>query len=229
MRLLRVFIVVVAVLISAQMARGHTPAQEKPANPDPSPRGQPPAMPGQAAQGRAPAKPSPAAGPAPARPGASPPTAPPAAPAAQAAPVPPPAATPDAAAPVPEPASAPKPQPTETYVYRAEARRDPFLSLVGTGVTPRDTSRKGEGPAGMTIGEVSVRGILQSRGALVAMIQGPDNKTYVVHQGDRLLDGTIKTITPQGLIVIQEVNDPLSLVRQREVRKLLRSLEDAKE
>jgi hypothetical protein len=36
-------------------------------------------------------------------------------------------------------------------------------------------------------------------------------------------------VTPQGLIVIQEVNDPLSLVKQREVRKLLRSLEDGKE
>ena len=81
----------------------------------------------------------------------------------------------------------------------------------------------------MTVGEISVRGIMQSKGALVAMIQGPDNKTYIVHQGDKLLDGAIKIITPQGLIVIQEVNDPLSLVRQREVRKLLRSLEDAKE
>ena len=70
---------------------------------------------------------------------------------------------------------------------------------------------------------------MQSRGGLVAMVQGPDKKTYIVHQGDHLADGTIKTITPQGLIIIQEVNDPLSLVKQREVRKLLRSLEDAKE
>ena len=51
----------------------------------------------------------------------------------------------------------------------------------------------------MTLGEISVRGIMQSRGTLVAMVQGPDNKTYIVHQGDKLLDGTIKTITPQGL------------------------------
>ena len=81
----------------------------------------------------------------------------------------------------------------------------------------------------MTLGEISVRGIMQSRGTLIAMIQGPDTKTYIVHQGDKLLDGTIKAITPQGLIVIQQVNDPLSLVKQREIRKLLRSLEDAKE
>ena len=43
------------------------------------------------------------------------------------------------------------------------------------------------------------------------------------------LDGTIKAVTPQGLVIVQDVNDPLSLVKQREVRKLLRSLEDAKE
>ena len=74
-----------------------------------------------------------------------------------------------------------------------------------------------------------MRGILQSRTGLIAMIEGPDKKTYIVHQGDKLADGTIKTITPQGLVVMQEVNDPLSLVKQREVTKLLRSLEGAKE
>jgi predicted ATPase len=50
-----------------------------------------------------------------------------------------------------------------------------------------------------------------------------------VHTGDKFLDGTIRSITPQGLIVVQEVTDPLSLVKQREIRKLLRSLESVKE
>ena len=44
-----------------------------------------------------------------------------------------------------------------------------------------------------------------------------------MHLGEKFLAGTIKTITPQGIVVILEVNDPLSLVKQREVRKLLRS------
>jgi Tfp pilus assembly protein PilP len=150
--------------------------------------------------------------------------------AGQAAPAPAkPATGTQAPAAAPPPPAASTPPPPESYTYRAEGRRDPFLSLVGTGTETRITSHRGEGPSGLTIGEISVRGIMQSRNALVAMIQGPDNKTYIVHQGDKLLDGTIKTITPQGLIVIQEVNDPLSLVKQREVRKLLRSLEDAKE
>jgi len=127
------------------------------------------------------------------------------------------------------PAATPEALPAETYTYQPEGRRDPFVSLMGTGTEPRVTSKRGDGAAGMTLAEISVRGIVQSRGELVAMVQGPDNKTYIVHQGDKLADGTIKTITPQGLVVIQEVNDPLSLVKQREVRKLLRSLEDAKE
>jgi Tfp pilus assembly protein PilP len=110
-----------------------------------------------------------------------------------------------------------------------DGRRDPFLSLVGSGSDARTAARKAEGAAGLTVAEVSVRGVMQSRGALIAMIHGADNKTYIVHQGDKLADGTIKTITTQGLIVVQEVSDPLSLVKQREVRKLLRSLEDAKE
>jgi type IV pilus assembly protein PilP len=126
------------------------------------------------------------------------------------------------------PAPAAQPPQAESYTYNPEGRRDPFVNLVGTGAEPRAT-RKGEGVVNLTVSEISVSGIMQSRGGLVAMVQGPDKKTYIVHQGDHLADGTIKTITQQGLIIIQEVNDPLSLVKQREVRKLLRSLEDAKE
>jgi Tfp pilus assembly protein PilP len=155
------------------------------------------------------------------------PATPPAQPAKPGTPAPPPAAAPAPQTPPPSAAATPPAQ--EAYTYRADGRRDPFLNLLGTGTEAKIISRRGEGPSGLTLGEISVRGTMQSRGALVAMIQGPDNKTYIVHAGDKLLDGTIKTITPQGLIVVQEVNDPLSLIKQREVRKLLRSLEDAKE
>ena len=136
------------------------------------------------------------------------------------------AAPPQAAPPQPTP---PLPPPREAYAYLPDGRRDPFISLIGTGATTGVGIRKAEGPAGMTIAEMSVRGILQSRGALVAMVSGADTKTYIVHQGDKLLDGSIKTITPRGLICVQDVNDPLSLVKQREVSKLLRGIEGPKE
>jgi Tfp pilus assembly protein PilP len=145
---------------------------------------------------------------------------------------------PQAAAPPPQAAPAPpaaaatatpeKPAPPENYVYDPAGRRDPFVSLLGTGTEVRQATKKGEGPAGMTVAEISVRGVMESRSGLIAMVQGPDKRTYIVHPGDKLLDGAIKSITPQGLVIEQAVNDPLSVVKQREVRKLLRGLEDVK-
>jgi hypothetical protein len=117
---------------------------------------------------------------------------------------------------------------TEAYTYDPENRRDPFVNLLGTGGETA-VVKKGDGPAAMLVAEISVRGIMQSKGAYVAVVEGSDKKTYIVHSGDKFADGTIKTIMPTGLVIIQDVNDPLSLVKQREVRKLLRSLEDAKQ
>jgi len=151
---------------------------------------------------------------------------------AQAPAAPPPAAAPAPNAAAPSAATAGEPQKPpvvpENYTYDPGGRRDPFLNLLGAGTETRPTSRKGEGPSGMTVAEISVRGVMQSRSGLIAMVQGPDNKTYIVHPGDKLLDGAIKSITPQGLVIEQAVNDPLSVVKQREVRKLLRGLEDSK-
>jgi type IV pilus assembly protein PilP len=125
------------------------------------------------------------------------------------------------------PDTAPKPPTPESYSYDPAGRRDPFTNLLGGGGNG-PVSRKGEGASGIAVAEISVRGVMQSRSGLIAMVQGPDNKTYIVHQGDKLLDGSIKTITAQGLIIEQDVNDPLSVVKQREVRRLLRGLEDPK-
>jgi len=120
----------------------------------------------------------------------------------------------------------------DEYSYRADGRRDPFLGLnaaISTGTDSHSALRRSEGPTGFLVGEISVRGVMQSRSKFVAMIKGPDNKTYLIHQGDKLADGVVKTVTPQGLVVLQDISDPLSAQKQREVRKLLRSLEDAKE
>ena len=73
-----------------------------------------------------------------------------------------------------------------------------------------------------------LRGVMQSRNSYVALLSGPDGKTYPARVNDRLLDGVIRSVTPQGIVIMQEVNDPLSLVKQREVRKGLRTAEDGK-
>jgi Tfp pilus assembly protein PilP len=119
------------------------------------------------------------------------------------------------------------PSQNDGYAYQADGRRDPFMSLVNGGVEPTTTTTKKDGLRTFTLAEISVRGVMQTRDALVAMVQGPDNRTYVIHKGDKLADAVVKSVTSQGLIAMQDVSDPLSTQKQREVRKLLRSLEGA--
>jgi Tfp pilus assembly protein PilP len=173
------------------------------------------------------AKPAPAAPPPPAPPAAAGSAAAPAGAAAAAGAAAPQPGAPPAAAP---PAGAPTlPLPPENFTYQPDGRRDPFLSLVGGGGQTESHGKKGEGLGGFTLAEVSVRGIVQSKGRLLAMAETPDGKTYLIHAGDKLADGVVKTVMSDGLVFIQDINDPLSVQKQREVRKLLRSLEDAKE
>ena len=118
--------------------------------------------------------------------------------------------------------------PADNYTYNPEGRRDPFVSLLRGGSDQRAERIGVAGLAGLTVDEISVRGVVAGNNGYVAMVMGPDNKTYIARANDKLLDGTVKAVTAQGLVILQEVNDPLSLVKQKEVRKMLRGLEEGK-
>ncbi len=123
----------------------------------------------------------------------------------------------------PPPAVSTAPAPPPNYQYAPEGRRDPFLSLINRGTDARgQITKRVDGVAGLQTAELVVRGMVQSRGTWVAMVAGPDGKAYTVRAGDRLADGVIRAVTAQAVVILQEVNDPLSLEKQREVRKFLR-------
>lgn len=125
------------------------------------------------------------------------------------------------------PASAP-PVP-QGYSYNPAGRRDPFVPLVQRGTDARGAVvNRPEGLPGVAVSEVAIKGIVQSRGAFVAMLQAPDNKTYIVRNGDRLFDATVKAVTADAVVFVQQVSDPLSLVKQREIRRPLRPIEEGK-
>jgi type IV pilus assembly protein PilP len=137
-----------------------------------------------------------------------------------------------AAATAPAPAPAAQGQQTSKpaeagapFTYSPEGRRDPFVSLIGRGNDPKSAGVRPPGVPGLLINEVSVKGIVRNSAGFVALIQGPDNKTYVVKAGDRLMDGSVKSIVADAVVFSQDVNDPLSLVKQKEIRKALRSAE----
>ena len=53
-------------------------------------------------------------------------------------------------------------------------------------------------------------------------------KVYTVRAGDKLADGVIRQVNATSVVILQEVNDPLSLEKQREVRKFLRGGDEVK-
>jgi Tfp pilus assembly protein PilP len=112
------------------------------------------------------------------------------------------------------------------YSYSRDGRRDPFVSLVGRGSVQDPGGARPAGLPGLLIEEISLKGIVRQSGGLVALVQGPDKKTYVVRPGQRLFDGSVKAIAGDTVVFAQDVNDPLSLVKQREVKKTLRSSEE---
>lgn len=145
-------------------------------------------------------------------------------------------AVPAAAQTSPAPAVAARPQdadlpsPPPNFTYNPEGRRDPFVNLSRRGtVAPLPSANaRPAGAAGIVVEELVVRGIVLSQGAYVAMVSGPAGQTFTVRAGSRLFDGTVRAITPEAVVIMQQVSDPLSLQKQREVRKHLRVQEEGK-
>ena len=131
--------------------------------------------------------------------------------------------------PKPDPAGRPSPttgtaapDPTPPYSYNPDGRRDPFISLLSRGSDPGSASNRPPGLTGMLIAEVAVKGIIRDRTGYIAMVQGTAPKTFTVRPGDKLMDGTVKAITADSVVFSEDVNDPLSMVKQKEVRKTVR-------
>jgi Tfp pilus assembly protein PilP len=121
------------------------------------------------------------------------------------------------------------PAPAPPYSYDPQGRRDPFLSLIARGSDPGSAATRPAGLSGLLISEVAVKGVVHDRSGLIAMVQGPGTKTFIVRPGEKLMDGTVKAITNDSVVFSQDVNDPLSMVKQKEVRKTVRSADGGRE
>lgn len=114
------------------------------------------------------------------------------------------------------------------FTYDPAGRRDPFVSLLFRGSDTTASGTRASGLAGLSTAEVTLRGTLRSQGVFVGILQGADGRNYTVRAGDQLADGTIRSISADEMVVFQQVSDPLSLEKEREVRKMLRQEDEAR-
>jgi hypothetical protein len=107
------------------------------------------------------------------------------------------------------------------YQYLPAGRRDPFVSLlrnIGPSAVP---AVRPPGMAGFLIQELALKGIVKDRTGYIAMLLGTDGKSYFARVGDRLYDGLITAMDGASVTFRQDVTDPLSPVKTRDVRKSL--------
>ena len=123
------------------------------------------------------------------------------------------------------------------YSYNPQGRRDPFVSLVRP-VGPQGGKVRPQGLPGFLIQEVALKGVVRTQGGglgsatqagYIAILQGTDGKSYFVTVGQRMFDGAIVAIDASSVSFRQEVTDPLSPVRTRDVRKTLYPIEEARQ
>ena len=113
--------------------------------------------------------------------------------------------------------------------YTSDGRRDPFISLQRPVVSPTGPRVRPRGMEGFLIAEVALKGIVSTPDGYVAMLLGPDNKSYFVRVGQRLYDGAITAMDGATVTMRQEVDDPLATQTTRDVVKTLYQSEEARQ
>jgi Tfp pilus assembly protein PilP len=114
------------------------------------------------------------------------------------------------------------------YTYSSQGRRDPFVSLLKPVGPDSGPAKRRPGMEGFLIQEVALKGIVRDRTGYIAILLGTDGKSYFVRNGQRLYDGVVTAIDAASVTFRQEITDPLSTVKSRDVRKSLYPSEEGR-
>ena len=124
------------------------------------------------------------------------------------------------------------------YSYNPQGRRDPFVSLNKPVAADLGKRTRKPGMEGFLIQEVALKGIVRTAGGgagvasksgYIAIFLGTDTHSYFVTTGQRLFDGVITAVDATSVSFQQEVTDPLSPVKTREIKKSLYASEEARQ
>jgi hypothetical protein len=108
-------------------------------------------------------------------------------------------------------------------------RRDPFVSLLKPIESQTAKGPKRPGIEGFLVQEVSLKGIVKDPKGFIAMLLGPDGKSYFVKVGQKVYDGEVTAIDATSVTFRQQVTDPMLLPGQSRVRDVKKTLYPSEE
>jgi Tfp pilus assembly protein PilP len=119
---------------------------------------------------------------------------------------------------VEKPADSSAPAAAESEVK--QARRDPFESLVSRQQNQANMVAKlPPGKAGLQVSTLRLDGIVKAPSGMIAVVSNPQARTYFLHEGDRLYDGTVEKISMDGVSFHEEGKDAFGKPMERQVNK----------
>jgi len=106
--------------------------------------------------------------------------------------------------------------------YDDGGRRDPFTSLVvrrlAAGVAGM-SARPRTGLGSIALADITVRGVVRSGPVMMAILEGPNKRSFIAKAKDQLLDATVSSIDPAGVVFAEIVDAGMA---PNHVRKALR-------
>lgn len=133
--------------------------------------------------------------------------------------------------PVPEPAGRrldaacrPVAGAAESAVENRQELPDPFAPLPPAADPPSVAARP-PGLAGLRVGELILQGLVLSAGRQLAVVSTPNGETYILHGGERLLDGTVAAVNVDAVVFLGHAGGSAGA---RETRMSLEDPEDGR-
>ena len=116
----------------------------------------------------------------------------------------------------PPPETKPVISPLSSFTYSSEGRRDPFKDLLGG----RDVrERAADGTPQVNVEDLTLIGIIKSRGGFTAILGSGRSFPYFSTVGDKFTDGYILRITENAVVFRKTHERGLPLLRPRDITK----------
>jgi hypothetical protein len=103
------------------------------------------------------------------------------------------------------------------------ARRDPFESLLSRQKVGGDAKNLPPGKGGLQVSTLKIDGIVHGPNGMIAVVSNPQQRTYFLHEGDQLYDGSVDKIAMDGVSFHETSKDAFGKPVERSVNKRIYS------